>query len=125
MRPPSKFPARHAIRVGIPRLAISAPFVFPVRRTGATVTEIMRPASPILIRHNPGDRPVMPRVLLVLTGPAGPSVPQGPGTGKVSGTGWTSPGQDRSGLWLRNGYCSPPILLNDLTRTLLSSANSR
>ena len=25
----------------------------------------------------------------------------------------------------RNGYCSPPILLNDLTRPLLSSANSR
>ena len=72
------------------------------------MTEIMRPASPILISHNPGDCPVMPRVLLVLTGPAGPSVPQGPGTGKVSGAGWNDPGQDRSGLWLRNaaaGLC--------------------
>ena len=72
------------------------------------MTVIMRPASPILISHNPGDCPVMPRVLLVLTGPAGPSVPQGPGTGKVSGAGWADPGQDRSGLWLRNaaaGLC--------------------
>src|SRR5229473_2818950 len=108
MRTPSKFPARHAIRVGIPRLAISAPFVFPVRRNGATVTEIMRPASPILIGQNPVGHPVMPSVLLVLTGPAGLSVPQGPVAGKVSGAGWTSPGRDRSWLWLRNaaaGLC--------------------
>jgi hypothetical protein len=50
----------------------------------------------------------MPRVPLMLTGPAGPSAPQGPVSGNVSGTGWTSPGQDRSGLWLRNasaGLC--------------------
>ena len=108
MRTPSKFPARAAIPVGIPRPATSTPFVFPARRNGSAVTEIMRPASPILIGHNPGDCPVMPRVLLVLTGPAGPSVPQGPGTGKVSGAGWNDPGQDRSGLWLRNaaaGLC--------------------
>src|SRR6266702_36279 len=108
MRTPSKFPARHAIRVGIPRLAISAPFVFPVRRNGAAVTEIMRPASPIPIGQNPVGHPVMPSVLLVLTGPAGPSAPQGPVAGNVSGTGWPSPGQDRSGLWLRNaaaGLC--------------------
>jgi hypothetical protein len=68
----------------------------------------MRPASPILIGHNPVGRPGSPRVLLVLTGPAGPSVPQDPGTGKVSGAGWNDPGQDRSGLWLRNaaaGLC--------------------
>ena len=68
----------------------------------------MRPASPILIGPNPGGRPVSPRVLLVLTGPAGPSAPQGPVAGKVSGAGWNDPGQDRSGLWLRNaaaGLC--------------------
>jgi hypothetical protein len=50
----------------------------------------------------------MPRVLLVLTGPARPSVPQGRGSGEVSGAGWNDPGQDRSGLWLRNaaaGLC--------------------
>ena len=108
MRPSSKFPARVAIPAGIPRSAISTPFVFPGRRNGSAVTETMRPASPILIRHNPGDCFVMPRVLLVLTGPSGPSVPQGPGTGKVSGAGWNDPGQDRSGLWLRNaaaGLC--------------------
>ena len=72
------------------------------------MTETMRPASLIVIGHNPGGGPVMPRVPLMLTGPAGPSAPQGPGAGKVSGTGWTSPGQDRSGLWLRNaaaGLC--------------------
>jgi hypothetical protein len=108
MRTPSKFPARVAIPGGIPQPATSTPFVFPVRRNGFAVTEIMRPASLILIRHNLGDRPSIPRVLLVLTGPAGPSVPQDPGTGKISKPGWPCPGQDRSGLWLRNaaaGLC--------------------
>ena len=108
MRPPSKFPACAAIPVGIPRPATSTLLAFSARRNGSAVTEIMRPASPILIRHNPGDCFVIRRVLLVLTGPSGPSVPQGPGTGKVSGAGWNDPGQDRSGLWLRNaaaGLC--------------------
>src|SRR6266702_8512847 len=75
---------------------------------GHAMTETIRPASLILIGHNPGGGPMMPRVPLMLTGPAGPSAPQGPVAGKVSGTGWTSPGQDRSGLWLRNaaaGLC--------------------
>jgi len=75
---------------------------------GHAMTETMRPASLIVIGHNPGGGPVMPRVPLMLTGPAGPSAPQGPVAGKVSGTGWPSPGQDRSGLWLRNaaaGLC--------------------
>jgi hypothetical protein len=108
MRASSKFPARDAIPVGILQPSTSTPFVFPARRDGSAVTEIMRPASPILISNNPGDCPVMPRVLLVLTGPARPSVPRGPGTGKVSGAEWNDPGQDRSGLWLRNaaaGLC--------------------
>ncbi len=72
------------------------------------MTETMRPASLILIGHNPGGDPVIPRVPLALTGPAGPPAPQGPGTGKVSEPGWPGPGQDRSGLWLRNaaaGLC--------------------
>jgi len=52
----------------------------------------------------------MPCVLLMLTGPAGPSVPQVRAAGKVSRVrlGWAGPGQDRSGLWLRNaaaGLC--------------------
>jgi len=73
------------------------------------MTEIMRSASPILISHNPGGRPGMSRVLLVLTGPAGPSVAQ-VRAGKVSRVrlGRAGPGQDRSGLWLRNaaaGLC--------------------
>ena len=108
MRASSKFSARAAIAISIPLPATSMPFVFPARRNGSVVTEIMRPASPILISHNPGDRPVMPRVLLVLTGPAGPSVPQVRSTGKVSGAGWPDSGQDRSGPWLRNaaaGLC--------------------
>jgi hypothetical protein len=72
------------------------------------MTEIMRPASLILISHNPGGGPVMPRVPFVLTGPAGPSVPQVRDTGKAPGDGWPGSGQDRSGLWLRNaaaGLC--------------------
>ena len=108
MRPSSQFPGRAAIPIGNPWPATSTPFVFLARRNGSAVTEIMRPASPILISNNPGDCLVMPRVLLVLTGPAGPSVPHDPGTGKVSGAGWNDPGQDRSGLWLRNaaaGLC--------------------
>ena len=82
-----------------------AAYCFP---SGHVMTEAIRPASPIWIGHNPGRRPEMPRVPLVLTGPAGPSAPQGPIADKVSETGWTSPGQDRSGLWLRNaaaGLC--------------------
>ena len=52
----------------------------------------------------------MPRVPLMLTGPAGSSIPQVHATGKVSGVrlGWAGLGQDRSGLWLRNaaaGLC--------------------
>ena len=108
MRTPSQFLFRAAIAVTIPQPATSVPFVFPARSNGAAVTEIMRPASPILISHNPGGGPVMPRVPLVLTGPAGPSVPHGPGTGQVSGAGWNDPGRDRSALWLRNaaaGLC--------------------
>src|SRR6266581_1402509 len=75
---------------------------------GHAMTETMRPASLIVIGHNPGGGPMMPRVPLMLTGPAGPSAPQGPVAGKVSGAGWSDPGQDRSGLWLRNaaaGLC--------------------
>ena len=87
MRTPSKFPGLAAIPVGIPRPATSTPFAFSARRNGSAVTEIMRPASPILIGHNPGGRPVMPRVPLVLTGPAGPSIPQIRHTGKISGAG--------------------------------------
>jgi hypothetical protein len=72
------------------------------------MTETMRLAPPILVSRNPGGGPVTPSVLLVLTGPAGPSVPHGPVAGKVSGAGWNDPRQDRSGLWLRNaaaGLC--------------------
>jgi hypothetical protein len=44
----------------------------------------------------------------MLTGPAGPSAPQGPVIGNVSGPEWVGRGQDRSGVWLRNaaaGLC--------------------
>jgi Protein of unknown function (DUF2637) len=75
---------------------------------GHAMTETMRPASLIVIGHNPGGGPVMPRVPLMLTGPAGPSAPQGPVVGKVSGPELVGRGQDRSGVWLRNaaaGLC--------------------
>src|SRR5690242_10965063 len=84
--------------------AITA-YCFP---SGHVMTEAIRPASLIVIGHNLGGGPAMPRVPLVLTSPAGPSAPQGPIADKVSETGWTSPGQVRSGLWLRNaaaGLC--------------------
>ena len=110
MRKPTQFPARATIAVTIPQPATSVPYVFPARRNGHPMTEIMRPASPILISHNPVGHPVMPSVLLVLTGPAGPSVPQGPVAGQVSGAGWNDPGQDRSGLWLRNAAAGLSVL---------------
>ena len=102
MRTPISYPARAAIAVRIPRPATSTLFVFPAHRNGHAMTEIMHPASPILIGHNPGGRPVIPRVPLVLTGPARPSVPQARSPGKVSGAGpgWPGPGRDRSGRWL-------------------------
>src|SRR5207248_8014641 len=56
----------------------------------------------------PAAARAMPPVPLMLTGPAGPTAPQRPVAGKVSGAGWNDPGQDRSGLWLRNaasGLC--------------------
>ena len=108
MHTPTKFPAFAAIAVRIPRPAISASFVFRARRNGPAVTETMRLASPILISHNPCGYSATPGALLVLTGPAGPSIPRGPGTSEPSGPGWNDPGQDRSGLWLRNaaaGLC--------------------
>ena len=77
---------------------------------GHATTETMRPASPILVSHNPGAGPVMPRVSLVLTGPVGPSVPHVRSTGNASGAGWPGPGQDRSGLWLRNAAAGLCIL---------------
>jgi hypothetical protein len=74
------------------------------------MTEIIRPASRILIGHNPGGHPVIPSVPLVLTGPAGPFVAEIRDTGKAAGAGlgWAGSGKDRSGLWLRNaaaGLC--------------------
>jgi hypothetical protein len=88
MRPSGKFPACAAIPVGISRPATSTPFAFSARRNGSAVTEIMRPASPILIRHNPGDCFVIPRVLLMLTGPSGPSVPRTLDIGQKIMQGW-------------------------------------
>ena len=75
------------------------------------MTETMCPASLIAIGHNPGG-PVMPRVPLVLTGPAGPSVPQGRGTGKrvAPRSGWAGPGPDRSALWLRHAAAGLGVL---------------
>jgi len=50
----------------------------------------------------------MPRVPLMLTGPAGSSIPQVHAIGSGVRHGWVGPDQDRSGLWLRNaaaGLC--------------------
>src|SRR6266516_7655250 len=104
MRTPISFPARAANSVRIPLPATPRPLVFPARRNGHAMTEIMRPASLIWIGHKPGGHSAVPCILLALTGPAGPSVPRVRGTGTVSGAGpgWAGRGQDRSGRWLRN-----------------------
>ncbi len=110
MRPPISFPARAANSVRIPLPATPMPLVFPARRNGHAMTEIMHPASLIWIGHKPGGHSAVPCIPLALTGPAGPSVPRVRGTGTVSGAGpgWAGRGQDRSGRWLRNaaaGLC--------------------
>src|SRR5207248_10563888 len=58
----------------------------------------------------PAAARAMPPVPLMLTGPAGPTAPQRPVAGKVSGIGWSDPGQDRSGLWLRNAAAGLGVL---------------
>src|SRR6266487_2363360 len=110
MRTPISFPARAANSVRIPLPATAMPLVFPARRNGHAMTEIMHPASLIWIGNKPGGHSAVPCILLALTGPAGPSVPRVRGTGTVSGAGpgWAGRGRDRSGLWLRNaaaGLC--------------------
>ena len=110
MRTPISFPARAANSVRIPLPATPMPLVFPARRNGHAMTEIMRPASLIWIGHKPGGHSAVPCIPLALTGPAGPSVPRVRGTGTVpgAGPGWAGRGQDRSGRWLRNaaaGLC--------------------
>src|SRR6266571_1450207 len=110
MRTPISFPARAANSVRIPLPATPMPLVFPARRNGHAMTEIMHPASLIWIGHKPGGHSAVPCIPLALTGPAGPSVPRVRGTGTVSGAGpgWAGRGQDRSGRWLRNaaaGLC--------------------
>jgi hypothetical protein len=104
MRTPISFPARAANSVGIPLPATPMSLVFPARRNGHAMTEIMRPASLIWIGHKPGGHSAVPGIPLALTGPAGPSVPRVRGAGTVSGAGpgWAGRGQDRSGRWLRN-----------------------
>ncbi len=102
--------ARTAIAVRIPRPATPKPFVFPARRNGHAMTTIMRRTSLTWITHNPDGHPITLRIPLVLTSPAGPSIPEIRDTSKPASTrrGWADPGQDHSGLWLRNaaaGLC--------------------
>ncbi len=108
MRTPE--PARTVVAVLIPGPATPEPFVFPARRNGHAMTAIMRRTSLTWITHNPDGHPITLRIPLALTSPAGPSIPEIRDTGKAAGArrGSAEPGQDRSGLWLRNaaaGLC--------------------
>jgi hypothetical protein len=99
MRTLSQFPTRAAITVKFPQLATAAAFAFTDHRNGHAVTTISRTASITWIGHS-----AIPCIPLALAGSAGPSIPQLPG----SGPGWDGPGQNPSGLWLRNaavGLC--------------------
>ena len=74
------------------------------------MTAIMRRTSLTWITHNPDGHPITLRIPLALTSPAGPSIPEIRDTSKAASTrrGWADPGQDHSGLWLRNaaaGLC--------------------
>jgi hypothetical protein len=105
----------------IPRPAPSMPsaafpgipgtFVFPVEKEWPChdrnrAPHILQPPG-----HNSGGRPMTSGVLVVLTSPAAPfsASVHHPGEGDSSHPGWVPPGQDRSGLWLRNaaaGLCA-------------------
>jgi len=99
MRTPSQSPVRTAISAKFPQHATRAAFAFPACRNGHSITATARTTSVIWFGH-----PAIPGIPLALAGPAGPSIPQLPG----SGPGWDGPGQNPSGLWLRNaaaGLC--------------------
>ena len=61
MRTPISFPARAANSVRILLPATPMPLVFPARRNGHAMTEIMRPASLIWIGHKPGGGVAQPQ----------------------------------------------------------------
>src|SRR5689334_16492296 len=99
MRTPSQSPARAAIAARFPQHATPPTFAFPSSRNGHSIAATARATSVIWFGH-----PAIPGIPLALAGPAGPSIPQLPG----SGPGWDGPGQNPSGLWLRNaavGLC--------------------
>ncbi len=74
------------------------------------MTALMRRTSLTRITLNPDGHPITLRIPLALTGPAGPSIPEIRDTSEpvIPRPGSPGPGQDRSGLWLRNaaaGLC--------------------
>src|SRR6266404_6402742 len=99
MRTLSQFPVRAAIAARFQQPDAPTSFAFSVRRNGHAITATARTTPVIWLSH-----PARPCIPLALAGPAGPAIPQVPGTGP----GWDGPGQNPSGLWLRNaaaGLC--------------------
>ena len=96
--PPAAFPAT------------PKPFVLPAEKEWSRHDSNHAPDIPRRTAHNPGDRPMTPCLLLTLTSPPAPAAASVRDAGKAASTrrGWAEPGQDRSGLWLRNaaaGLC--------------------
>jgi len=110
MHTPAQFLAR-AAAAGNPRSEIPIPASFSGHRNSRVMTMTTHATSITWISHNPGGQPALPRIRLALAAPAEPSIPQIPGTGAPSSTepGPGTPGQDRSGPWLRSaaaGLCA-------------------
>ena len=98
LMPPAAFPAT------------PTPFVFPAEKEWSRHDRNHAPNIPRRTAHNPGDHPMTPCLLLALTSPPAPAATSVRDAGKAASTrrGWADPGQDHSGLWLRNaaaGLC--------------------
>src|SRR5689334_1319119 len=99
MRSLSQFPVGAANAASSPQPVTLTAFALPSRSNGHAITAIAQTTAVICTVHS-----AMPRIPLALAGPAGPSIPRVSGTGP----GWDGPGQNPSGLWLRNaaaGLC--------------------
>ena len=98
LMPPAAFPA------------LPEPFACPAEKKWSRHDPANAPHTSRRTCHNPGDNPMTYCIPLALIIPAAPPAASIRDTGQAASTrpGWAEPGQDRSGLWLRNaaaGLC--------------------
>ena len=98
LMPPAAFPA------------LPKPFACPAEKKWSRHDPANAPHTSRRTCHNPGDNPMTYCIPLALIIPAAPPAASIRDTGQAASTrpGWAEPGQDHSGLWLRNaaaGLC--------------------